>query len=134
MTHSRQQRSLSIGAEAAAYERGRPTYPPEAIDWLLPPGARDVLDLGAGTGKLTMSLVERGLGVFAVDPIPVSQIFDDYGPFGTANNQVFRRCHGGATQPIAGSNPFSSPPFPGPPVGAPTTPGDCDATNALPGP
>jgi SAM-dependent methyltransferase len=66
----RQQRSLSFGAEAAAYERGRPSYPPEAIDWMLPPGAKDVLDLGAGTGKLTTRLVERGLGVVAVDPIP----------------------------------------------------------------
>ena len=63
-------RSLSFGAEAAAYERGRPSYPPEAIDWLLPGGARDVLDLGAGTGKLTTRLVERGLSVMAVDPIP----------------------------------------------------------------
>ena len=62
-------RSLSFGAEAAAYERGRPSYPPEAIDWLLPAGARDVLDLGAGTGKLTTRLVERGLNVVAVDPI-----------------------------------------------------------------
>ena len=63
-------RSLSFGEEAAAYERGRPSYPPEAIDWLLPSGARDVLDLGAGTGKLTIRLVERGLNVIAVDPIP----------------------------------------------------------------
>jgi SAM-dependent methyltransferase len=70
VTRSRQQRSLSFGAEAAAYERGRPSYPPDAIDWLLPPDARDVLDLGAGTGKLTTRLVERGLGVVAVDPIP----------------------------------------------------------------
>lgn len=69
MTESRRQRSLSFGSEAAAYERGRPSYPPEAIDWLLPPGARDVLDLGAGTGKLTTRLVERGLDVVAVDPI-----------------------------------------------------------------
>lgn len=69
MTRSRHERSLSFGAEAAAYERGRPSYPPEAIDWLLPPGARDVLDLGAGTGKLTTRLVERGLDVIAVDPI-----------------------------------------------------------------
>ncbi len=60
MTESRHNRSLSFGSEAAAYERGRPSYPPEAIDWLLPPGARDVLDLGAGTGKLTTRLVERG--------------------------------------------------------------------------
>ncbi|WP_059016092.1 class I SAM-dependent methyltransferase [Mycobacterium sp. M26] len=69
MTESRRQRSLSFGSEAAAYERGRPSYPPEAIDWLLPAGARDVLDLGAGTGKLTTRLVERGLDVVAVDPI-----------------------------------------------------------------
>jgi phospholipid/cholesterol/gamma-HCH transport system substrate-binding protein len=84
----------------------------------------------------------EGLGIFRhtggaganLDPIPVSEIFADYGPFGTLNNQVFRRCPGGATQPIAGSNPFSAPPFPGQPVGAPATPGDCDATDVLPGP
>jgi SAM-dependent methyltransferase len=70
MTRSRNDRSLSFGSEAAAYERGRPSYPPEAIDWLLPAGAREVLDLGAGTGKLTTRLVERGLDVVAVDPIP----------------------------------------------------------------
>jgi len=70
MTDLTQQRSLSFGVEAAAYERGRPSYPPEAIDWLLPRGARDVLDLGAGTGKLTTRLAERGLSVVAVDPIP----------------------------------------------------------------
>ncbi|HEX7321469.1 MAG TPA: class I SAM-dependent methyltransferase [Mycobacterium sp.] len=67
---ARRDRSLSFGSQAAAYERGRPSYPPEAIDWLLPSGARDVLDLGAGTGKLTTRLVERGLDVVAVDPIP----------------------------------------------------------------
>jgi SAM-dependent methyltransferase len=66
---ARHDRSLSFGSQAAAYERGRPSYPPDAIDWLLPPGARDVLDLGAGTGKLTARLVERGLDVVAVDPI-----------------------------------------------------------------
>jgi SAM-dependent methyltransferase len=69
VTEARRERSLSFGSEAAAYERGRPSYPPEAIDWLLPPGARDVLDLGAGTGKLTTRLVERGLDVVAVDPL-----------------------------------------------------------------
>lgn len=70
MTQESAPASLSFGAQAAAYERGRPSYPPEAIDWLLPSGARDVLDLGAGTGKLTTRLVERGLDVIAVDPIP----------------------------------------------------------------
>ncbi|CAN3127600.1 class I SAM-dependent methyltransferase [Mycobacterium sp. smrl_JER01] len=70
MNGSPDRRSLSFGVEAAAYERGRPSYPPEAITWLLPETARDVLDLGAGTGKLTTRLVERGLDVVAVDPIP----------------------------------------------------------------
>ena len=70
VTRSRRDRSLSFGSAAAAYERGRPSYPPEAIDWLLPRGARQVLDLGAGTGKLTTRLAERGLDVVAVDPIP----------------------------------------------------------------
>jgi SAM-dependent methyltransferase len=58
----------SFGTAAAAYERGRPGYPVEALDWLLPPGARRVLDLAAGTGKLTRLLVERGLDVVAVEP------------------------------------------------------------------
>ena len=71
MSEGRRERSLSFGSQAAAYERGRPSYPPEAIDWLLPTGtARQVLDLGAGTGKLTARLVERGWEVVAVDPIP----------------------------------------------------------------
>src|ERR1700759_5867639 len=70
ITRSRHDRSLSSGSAPAAYERGRPSYPPEAIDWLIPRGARQVLDLGAGTGKLTPRLVERGLDVVAVDPIP----------------------------------------------------------------
>ena len=60
--------AASFGAAADAYERGRPPYPAEAIDWLLPPGAMRVLDLGAGTGKLTRQLTGRGLDVTAVEP------------------------------------------------------------------
>lgn len=69
VTRSERHRLVPVGA-MAAYERGRPSYPPDAIDWLLPASARTVLDLGAGTGKLTTRLVERGLDVVAVDPLP----------------------------------------------------------------
>jgi SAM-dependent methyltransferase len=62
-------RARSFGAAADVYERSRPGYPDAAVDWLLPKGARTVLDLGAGTGKLTRSLVARGLEVVAVEPL-----------------------------------------------------------------
>jgi SAM-dependent methyltransferase len=60
--------AASFGAAAGVYERARPSYPAEAIGWLLPPGAPRVADVGAGTGKLTRSLVARGLDVTAVEP------------------------------------------------------------------
>jgi SAM-dependent methyltransferase len=62
-------RARSFGAAADLYERARPDYPDTAVDWLLPAGARTVLDLGAGTGKLTRSLAARELEVIAVEPI-----------------------------------------------------------------
>src|SRR5262249_15575872 len=54
---------------AGAYERGRPGYPDEAVSWLVGDGWSEVVDLGAGTGKLTRSLVVRGHGVTAVEPL-----------------------------------------------------------------
>jgi len=63
-----QTRAASFGAAADAYERARPSYPEAAIDWILPRGARRVLDLGAGTGKLTRHIHARGLDVVAVEP------------------------------------------------------------------
>src|SRR4029453_5970646 len=58
----------SLGGAAHIYERGRPSYPAAALDWLLPSGTPRVLDLGAGTGKLTRQVHARGLDVTAVDP------------------------------------------------------------------
>jgi len=62
----------SFESVAEQYERARPEYADEAVDWAveqldLRPGAR-VLDLAAGTGKLTRQLVSRGLDVVAVEP------------------------------------------------------------------
>jgi SAM-dependent methyltransferase len=61
--------SPSIHPDALAYERSRPGYPAEAVDALVAalPG-RDVIDLAAGTGKLTRDLLARGLDVVAVEP------------------------------------------------------------------
>ena len=62
-------RAASFGALAADHTRHRPGYPVEAIEWAV--GDRDrVLDLAAGTGKLTEGLLELGLEVTAVEPDP----------------------------------------------------------------
>lgn len=53
---------------AGAYARSRPTYPPEAVRWMVGTAPRRVLDLGAGTGRLTEALVADGHRVLAVDP------------------------------------------------------------------
>jgi SAM-dependent methyltransferase len=55
---------------AGAYERGRPEYPVEAVRWLAGDEPRDVVDLGAGTGKLTRALVSFGHRVTAIEPLP----------------------------------------------------------------
>jgi SAM-dependent methyltransferase len=46
-------RATSFGSWANEYDVSRPTYPTVAVDWLVPPGARWVVEAGAGTGKLT---------------------------------------------------------------------------------
>lgn len=58
----------AFGAVAPAYDRGRPGYPRPAVDWLVGGSALTVVELGAGTGKLTASLVEAGHDVHAVEP------------------------------------------------------------------
>ena len=67
------QRAASFGSQAAAYAEHRPDYPREALDWGLSGSTgtpRRVLDLAAGTGKLTIGLAELGLDVTAVEPDP----------------------------------------------------------------
>ncbi len=61
-------RARSFGSVAEAYDRGRPTYPPDAVAWLAGGEGKVVLELGAGTGKLTRELVDQGHAVFATDP------------------------------------------------------------------
>jgi SAM-dependent methyltransferase len=66
-------RGSSFGAVADAYAEHRPDYPADAVRWCLAPTGREVaglrvLDLGAGTGKLTALLVSLGADVTAVEP------------------------------------------------------------------
>ena len=60
----------SFGPVADAYDRGRPSFPTEAVRWLVGPDPATVLELGAGTGKLTSVLVELGHDVHATEPDP----------------------------------------------------------------
>lgn len=69
----RARRASSFGPAAAAYDEHRPDYPLAGIRWAFEPlGSRsenpEVLDLAAGTGKLTAGLVAAGARVWAVEP------------------------------------------------------------------
>ena len=65
--------SRGFEAEAEAYDRARPSYPADATGWLagnlgIGPGRR-VMDLAAGTGKLTVPLAGLGARLVAVEPV-----------------------------------------------------------------
>jgi SAM-dependent methyltransferase len=57
---------LRFDPVAEDYERGRAGWPAAAVEGV---AADSVLDLGAGTGKLTRLLVERFAHVIAVEPL-----------------------------------------------------------------
>jgi SAM-dependent methyltransferase len=66
--------AAGFGGEADAYERARPSYPPDAVAWLaaaltVGPG-RTVIDVAAGTGKFTRLLAPFGSDLRAVEPVP----------------------------------------------------------------
>jgi trans-aconitate methyltransferase len=73
-TRPSSEQRLAFGRVAEQYERARPSYPAAAIDEVLAyasaaPGDL-VVEVGAGTGKATRLLAERGLRVLALEPDP----------------------------------------------------------------
>jgi len=62
-----------FGREAQTYERSRPSYPPGAVAWLVEnvgiTACATVVDLAAGTGKLTRLLAPTGANLVAVEPV-----------------------------------------------------------------
>lgn len=66
--------AAGFGSGARTYERGRPSYPEDAVGWLIQQlgiqaGTR-VVDVAAGTGKFTRLLTVTGAEVLAVEPVP----------------------------------------------------------------
>jgi SAM-dependent methyltransferase len=63
-------RRLTFGAHAEEYDLARPEWPAEVARWFVPEDAALVVELGAGTGKLTRALASLGPRVLAVEPDP----------------------------------------------------------------
>ncbi len=68
--HLDRARAESFGSVATDYERYRPGYPDALYDDLLEPRPQRVLDVGCGTGKFTVGLVERGVTPLGVELDP----------------------------------------------------------------
>ncbi len=61
-------RAASFGDVSDAYADHRPGYPADAVRWLVGTSPGRVLELGAGTGKLTAAVAALGHDVVALDP------------------------------------------------------------------
>lgn len=59
---------MSFGSIAEDYDALRPQAPQDAVDWLVPSGCQVAVDVAAGTGLFTRTLVDRVTRVVAVEP------------------------------------------------------------------
>jgi SAM-dependent methyltransferase len=69
MLHQDRTRALSFGANAARYDRARPTYPAELVEFLIAENPL-VADVGCGTGIAARLFTERGAKVVGIEPDP----------------------------------------------------------------
>lgn len=69
MLHDDRTRALSFGSDASRYDRSRPSYPGELVEFLAD-GRSDVLDVGCGTGIAARLFAARGCRVLGVEPDP----------------------------------------------------------------
>jgi SAM-dependent methyltransferase len=68
--HEDRGRACSFGVDAERYDRSRPTYPAELIDFLVADHPQQVLDIGCGTGIASRLFQARGCQVLGVEPDP----------------------------------------------------------------
>lgn len=66
--HDDRNRAESFGSAAEEYDRYRPGYPGALVDDLLAGSPSKVLDVGCGTGKVAVPILERGIRVLGVEP------------------------------------------------------------------
>lgn len=66
--HNQRDRAHSFGSVAENYDRYRPGYPSALIDDLVAGNPSNALDVGCGTGKVAVSLMERGVSVLGMEP------------------------------------------------------------------
>ena len=66
--HKDQQWAESFGADAERYDRTRPSYPAELIDWLTADAPGSAVDVGCGTGRVAELLLAAGWQVLGVEP------------------------------------------------------------------
>ena len=88
-------RAASFGAVADAYERARPGYPDDAVRWLAGDEPCDVVDLGAGTGKLTRRKAGQSHNLGPKSP-KLKRAFSKELPVAAANTKVVKRLLGKA--------------------------------------
>jgi SAM-dependent methyltransferase len=71
-THRQDEQRLAFGRVAELYDHARPSYPTACIDAVIEFGALEpparILEVGAGTGKATVLLAERGFGIIGLEP------------------------------------------------------------------